>query len=69
MRMRSDYGKDCPDHGPICPIQRTYPSNKMGRWLLLLGVVLVFMFAPFWIWVIGIGIALIILGICMLQLT
>ena len=67
--MRSGYGKDCSDHSPVCPIQRTYPSNKMGRWLLLLGVVLVFMFAPFWIWVIGIGIALIILGICMLQLT
>jgi hypothetical protein len=35
----------------------------MGHWILIAGVVVLFMFAPTWVWVIGIGAALILVGL------
>ncbi|MDR1570534.1 MAG: hypothetical protein LBS72_08620 [Oscillospiraceae bacterium] len=56
------YPRDARKAKRVCPASKTYPDNKVGHWLVMLGVLMLFLFAPMWIWVIGLGVALILVG-------
>lgn len=56
------YLRDARKAARVCPGKKVYPDNKIGHWLLMLGVLMLFLFAPIWIWVIGIGVGLILVG-------
>ena len=56
------YSPDARKAAQICPCSKVYPDHKVGNWLLLLGVLMLFMFAPMWMWVISIGVGLILIG-------
>lgn len=45
------------------PHSKVYPDDKVGQWLFALGALVLFLFAPTWIWIAGVGVALVSIGI------
>ncbi|MDR2656555.1 MAG: hypothetical protein LBB86_01865 [Oscillospiraceae bacterium] len=56
------YSRDARNAARVCPVRKTYPNSRTGTYLTILGLITLFLFAPIWVWVIVIGVALILTG-------
>jgi len=50
-----------------CPAHKVYPNHRTGHILFIAGALMLFVFAPFWVWVVGLGAALVFAGLCFMN--
>ncbi|MDR1262822.1 MAG: hypothetical protein LBK46_04945 [Oscillospiraceae bacterium] len=56
------HSRDARNAARVCPVRISYRNSRTGTYLTILGLITLFLFAPIWVWVIVIGVALILTG-------